>query len=229
VPNGLIDLLADRELVAFVGAGGKTTMMLDLAEQLTRRGQVVVVTTTTKLSAQEVGASTQRFGERGPVMLVRAEGERKVTGPPPDDIDRIFRETSVDYLLVEADGAQRRPIKAPAAHEPVIPDATTLVVIVVGAAALGQPIGEVAHRPELVAALGGARLGDPVTPELVAAVAGHEDGGMRGVPHNARVVMAVTNITDAETRMAVGRVASLLADHPRIELVLAIEPSARGG
>jgi probable selenium-dependent hydroxylase accessory protein YqeC len=229
VPNGLIDLLADRELVAFVGAGGKTTLMLDLAEQLTRRGQVVVVTTTTKLSAQEVGPSTRRFGERGPVMLVRAEGERKVTGPPPDGIDRIFRETSVDYLLVEADGAQRRPIKAPAAHEPVIPDATTLVVIVVGAAALGQPIGEVAHRPELVAALGGARLGDPVTPELVAAVAGHEDGGMRGVPHNARVVVTVTNITDAETRMAVGRVASLLADHPRIELVLAIEPSACGG
>lgn len=223
----LVELLGPRELVAFVGAGGKTTLMLDLAEQLAGRGQVVVVTTTTKMSAQEVG--TSRFGEPGPVMLVRAEGERKVTGPPPDDIDRIFLETSVDFLLVEADGAQRRPIKAPAAHEPVIPDAATLVVVVVGAAAFGQPIGEVAHRPELVASLAKTRLVDPVTPELVAAVAGHGDGGMRRVPPNARVVVAVTNITDAGTRMAVGRVASLLADHARIERVLAIEPSASGG
>ena len=43
-----------------------------------------------------------------------------------------------------------RPVKAPAAHEPVIPLEATLVVPVVGLDALEGPIDEVAHRPELV-------------------------------------------------------------------------------
>lgn len=238
VPGDLIDFVKDRELVAFVGGGGKTTLMTGLATQLTERGKTVVVTTTTKMSALEAGTPTLGSSEPaavekaltgpGPVSLVRVSGEHKVTGPSPEAIDRIFRETSVDFLLVEADGAKRRPIKAPAMHEPVIPDAATLVVIVVGAAALGRPIGEVAHRPELVAALGERRLDDPVTPELIAAVVGHPGGGMRGVPPNARVVLAITNITDASTRAAVGRIASLLADHPRLERVLAIGSSRSG-
>ena len=220
----LVDLLGDRDLVGLVGAGGKTTLMLDLADQLARRNRLVVVTTTTKMSAAEVHAARP-----GPVFLVKAVGERKVTGPSAEVIDRVFRETRVDYVLVEADGAQRRPLKAPAEHEPVIPGAATFVVVVVGAAALGRPLSEVAHRPERVAALGEARLDDLVTPDLVAAVVGHDDGGMRRVPPSARVVVAIANVSDEMTEAAVDRIAVLLADHPRIERVLAIGPSRLRG
>jgi molybdenum cofactor cytidylyltransferase len=239
--EGLVALLQPRELVAFVGAGGKTMLMLGLADQLTAQGRTVVVTTTTKMSFDEVrpllpplfssapAAVESALGESGPVLLLVSADGPKVGGPPPGDVDRIFRETSVEYLLVEADGAQRRPLKAPAPHEPVIPPATTLVVIVTGAHALGAPIADAAHRPELVAELTGRRLGDPVTPDVVATVVGHPAGGLQGVPHGARAVVAITGIAGYETRIGAAQIAALLADHARIERVVPVGPSAGPG
>lgn len=239
--EGLDALLRSRELVAFVGAGGKTTLMLGLAAQLTAQGRTVVVTTTTKMSFGEVrpllpgllssapAAVESALAESGPVLLLVSADGPKVGGPPPGDVDRIFRETSVEYLLVEADGAQRRPLKAPALHEPVIPSAATLVVIVAGAHALGVPIADAAHRPELVAELTGRHLGDPVTPEVVATVVGHPAGGLRGVPPGARAVVAITGISGHEPRIGAARITALLADHARIEQVVAVGPSAAPG
>ena len=54
-----------------------------------------------------------------------------------------------DYVLAEADGSKRLPLKAHAAWEPVIPSGTANVVWVVGASGLGKPVAEVVHRPEL--------------------------------------------------------------------------------
>ncbi len=42
-----------HDVVAFVGAGGKTTAMFRLAEELVTQGKRVVVTTTTKLAASQ--------------------------------------------------------------------------------------------------------------------------------------------------------------------------------
>lgn len=239
--EGLVALLRARELVAFVGAGGKTTLMLALAAQLTTQGRTVVVTTTTRMSFEEIrpllppllssapAEVESALGDSGPVLLLVSADGPKVGGPPPGEVDRIFRETSVEYLLVEADGAQRRPLKAPAPHEPVIPPATTLVIIVAGAHALGAPIADAAHRPELVAELTGRRLGDPVTPDVVATVVGHPAGGLQGVPLGARVVVAITGISGHERRINAVQIASLLADHARIEQVVAVGPSAAPG
>ena len=62
----------------------------------------------------------------------------KVTGPSPEAVDRLFTDTSADYVIVEADGARSMSVKAPAEHEPVIPSRSTLVVIVVGIDAVGN-------------------------------------------------------------------------------------------
>ena len=80
-----------------------------------------------------------------------------------------------DYVLVEADGAARRPLKAHAPHEPVIPPNACRTVYVVGADGFGHPIREVCHRPERYAALCGAAEDDIVTPTLEAAVL-HAEG-----------------------------------------------------
>src|SRR5262249_57619382 len=65
-------------------------------------------------------------------------------------------------ILDEADGSRTRPFKAPADHEPVIPEETTLVIAVVGADVLGQPLdGEHVHRPARVSALRGGAPGAP--------------------------------------------------------------------
>lgn len=46
---------------------------------------------------------------------------------------------SWDFVLVEADGSRRLPVKAPAVYEPVIPPGTDLVVGVIGLDALAVP------------------------------------------------------------------------------------------
>lgn len=53
-------------------------------------------------------------------------------------------------LLIEADGSRRHPVKAPAEHEPPIPDFVDTVVVTVGLSALGQPCTtDWVHRPEI--------------------------------------------------------------------------------
>ena len=104
-------------------------------------------------------------------------------------------------ILNEADGSRMRPFKAPAAHEPVIPAETTLVVPVVGADVFGQPLdAEHVHRPELVSALSGAPLGAPITPEIVARVLAHPEGGRKGVPAGARVVVLINKVESLADR-----------------------------
>ena len=75
-----------------------------------------------------------------------------------------------DFVLVEADGAKRLPLKAHAPHEPVIPACARQTVYVLGVDGFGRPIRQVCHRPERYAALCGAAQDDPVTPALAAAV-----------------------------------------------------------
>ena len=64
-----------------------------------------------------------------------------------------------------------------------------VLVPVIGLDVVGKPLvaGQV-HRPELVAALSLAALGDPVTPEMIAAVLAHPQGGAKGFPPLSRQV-----------------------------------------
>ena len=75
-----------------------------------------------------------------------------------------------DYVLAEADGSKRLPLKAHAAWEPVIPSGTANIVWIVGASGLGKPINEAVHHPELFCERCGCELTDIATPERVAQV-----------------------------------------------------------
>ena len=75
-----------------------------------------------------------------------------------------------DYVLVEADGAKKLPLKAHAEHEPVIPACAGRTVCVVGVDGLGAPVSQTCHRPQIFAQLAGVSVDDAVTPEAVAAV-----------------------------------------------------------
>ena len=75
-----------------------------------------------------------------------------------------------DYVLAEADGSKRLPLKAHAAWEPVIPSGTANIVWIVGASGLGKPVAEVVHRPELFCERCGCEPTDIATPERVAQV-----------------------------------------------------------
>ena len=87
---------------------------------------------------------------------------------PAESLDQLAQR--FDYVLAEADGSKRLPLKAHAAWEPVIPAATANVVWVVGASGLGKPVAKVVHRPELFCERCGCEPTDAATPERVAMV-----------------------------------------------------------
>ena len=178
-------------ITAVIGGGGKTTLLRTLGEELSR-GRSVLLCTTTKILPFPDLPCARSLAElealRRDCCLLCAGREVPGTGKltaldtPVEDLAARF-----DYVLVEADGAARRPMKAHAPHEPVIPSGTRQVVCVVGASGFGQPVSQAAHRPELYAALAGVGTDDPITPWTEAAVLRRE-----GLHHRIYVNQAET-------------------------------------
>lgn len=231
---GLIDLLGvgNRELVSFTGGGGKTTLLLGLGRELAGHGDQVVITTTTKLGLDQTSATAVCWSDEAgavrsalelatPVFVLSERDDHKVRGFAPTAVDRLFEEIPPSHVLVEADGSRGRPLKAPASHEPVVPAATSLAVIVMGIDAIGNPISEAAHRPDRAAALTGRNVDDLIDVEAAADVISHPDGGLKGLPATARVVVAVTKVA-RRSEASAGALVRLLTGRPRIERIVTI-------
>ena len=145
---------------AFVGAGGKTTLIHKQAAQYRAEGKRVFVTTSTHMFMEENTVQSDdpevilgELNRRGYVMAGVPEG-RKIRGLSPETYAKVC--AHADVVLIEADGSNRNPIKFPNSTEPVLPDHVEEIVVVCGLQALGRPLVEVAHRPELVKACLGA-------------------------------------------------------------------------
>lgn len=210
--------LRDRDVIALVGAGGKTTAMFRLAREL-RDG--VVITTTTKILVPPpsddlalVVSTDDRVIEREvahvlrsrriPVAARATSSDGKLEGIAPELVDTLGALPEARYVIVESDGAARRPFKAPREGEPVIPASTTLVIAVVGIDAIGAPLAEAAHRPERVTALTGLAAEDPLDAAAIAQVMVDPRGGAKDVPSGARFVVLI-NKADDDARLARAR------------------------
>jgi molybdenum cofactor cytidylyltransferase len=196
--------LAAHECVAIVGGGGKTTIMYRLAAESQAAGRTAVVGGTTRFTPPRAGdmppvvlvkegdntAATVRASlRRSPVVTCASGRGDKGRWLPisPLQVEQIAAIAELDLIALEADGSRNRPFKAPGDNEPVIPAAATMVLCVVGLDVIGKPMNdEWVHRPERVASLTGAHIGDTVTPECVARLLLHPEGGRKGVPDAAR-------------------------------------------
>lgn len=208
-----------KHRIAFVGAGGKTTAMFQLARELAP----VLVTTSTHLGAWQVTAADRHFvwPEGDPLPDIESwtgRGVTLVTGALEGETDRLQGlsasqlaklEALAGYhdlpVLVEADGARQRPLKAPASHEPVIPGFINLVVVVAGLSGLDQPLlPEWVHRAERFSSLSGLEPGAVITREALAAVLAHPEGGLRNIPAQARRVVLL-NQADTPELLSAGQ------------------------
>lgn len=167
--SGLLGIT--RGVTAFIGSGGKTSLLRYLARELP--GTVLLCTSThifpyddlpllTSPSQEELSAA---FSHERVICAGVLEPETgKLTALP-------YALTGLaDFVLCEADGSRGLPLKAHAPYEPVIPPETVRTVQVMGLSGLGKSIREAAHRSARYAALCGAEESAPVTPELAAAV-----------------------------------------------------------
>jgi probable selenium-dependent hydroxylase accessory protein YqeC len=229
--------MARDEAVAIVGGGGKTSAMFRLAREVVEGGGRAITTTTTRIFAAQIvlAPASVPAAEASPERVAAALAAHRTvlvigpTDPSTGKADGIAPELFGDLrqwfrnacLLNEADGSRMRPFKAPAAHEPVIPFQTTLVVPVVGADIFGKPLHEDhVHRPELVSALTGAPLGTPITPEIVAGVLAHRHGGRKHVPEGARVVVIINKVERLADRGPAHETAERLLREPAIDAVV---------
>ena len=117
-------------------------------------------------------------------------------------------------VIVEADGSRMRSLKAPAEHEPVIPNCTTTVVPVVGADVFGQFLNDKnVHRSGLVADILDIDYDSRVTSEVVARLLLHQLGGMKNIPDDSRWVPFINKVaSQAQTRFAADTAQILLKE-----------------
>lgn len=226
--------LEDARVVALCGAGGKTSLMFALTRELVDLGERVLVTTTTKMAKDETDGAWPAFaaadaravsararslfstrGEGGAAVISfrdTDEAQGKRVGFAPGTIDELSRDGPFSRILVEADGAAKRPLKAPADHEPMIPACSDTVIIVAGLNGLGLPLAEDnLFRATLWAELTGGAPGRPITPDALARAVLHERGLARGAPPHAERVLFL-NQADDRRRVSAGRqVCALLA------------------
>ena len=163
-------LKIEKGVTAIIGSGGKTTLLRTLSGELP--GRVLLCTSThfqgyadlpTVLDPTE--ADLRKALAAHPIVCAAGRsptGKLVDCGLPYETLADL-----ADFVLVEADGSRRRPLKAHARHEPVIPPCTRQVLCVVGLSGLHRPVSEVVHRPELFCSLASCAPEDEATPERV--------------------------------------------------------------
>jgi molybdenum cofactor cytidylyltransferase len=171
---------AAGQVPAVLLAADADDLLRRLPELLSTHGWVLVAARATRrLPGTELALNPSALSAQGEAA---GKGWRKLLGVPPDLVGRLAALPEVDAVLVEADGARGRSVKAPAAYEPVVPASTTLLIPVLGADAVGQPLSSaIAHRPRRVAALLDVRLRALLTPELLGALLVHPQGGLKSM------------------------------------------------
>ncbi|MCX5907840.1 MAG: selenium cofactor biosynthesis protein YqeC [Deltaproteobacteria bacterium] len=103
------------------------------------------------------------------VLARRKLDDGKLQGINPEWVEEFSALPEVSLVVVEADGAKGRSLKAPREKEPVVPLSTTLLVPVVGIDALDCPLAEpYVFRSEIAARILDLPLGSKVTPEVIA-------------------------------------------------------------
>ncbi len=186
--------LRGQGVISIIGAGGKTSLMFNLAKELAESGKRVLTTTTTKifmpgpdLSPDIITAdSVEELIEKSKSCLSRFRHfsagskhisdtnklSRKLKGFDPDIIDQLWKADCFDWIIVEADGAKRKPLKATDTHEPLVPKVTTHLIHVTGLDAVGEILDDNnVHRAKLFSSNTGLPIGGIIDEQSIAASA----------------------------------------------------------
>ena len=208
-------------IVCLVGAGGKKSTIYQIVSRFAGRVAITSTVHTPPFRKRLGGETLIARSEDLEALVARASGARvvayacpsdkkaRLAGVEPGRVAAIHESGGFDLTLVKADGARLRWLKAPGPHEPVLPPACSTLIPVVSIRAVAKPLDHlVAHRPELVAELVGARLGDAITTDHVARLLVHPRGGMKYADRVDRVVPVINMVDNAEQKYT----ARLIAD-----------------
>ena len=202
--------------VAFVGAGGKTTALFQLAKELAP----CIVTTTTHLGAWQADLANQHIIIRkmedvnlleditfsGVILVTGKRKEERLISLAREEL--TWLEQFCNYhslpLLIEADGARQKSLKTPKRNEPVIPEFVDTVVVVAGLSGVGKLLNdENVYNTNLFAKLGKMKKGKTITADNLSKVLIHKNGGLKNIPAKAQKI-ALLNQANTPELQAIG-------------------------
>lgn len=203
--SSLIDAfgLQKPRVIAIVGGGGKSSLMAALGREFRQKGERVVMTTTTHIFRPEHNVY---LGDDPAVFSTLLEQYGYLTLGTPMDEGRIKESPLLarlpdlaDRVIIEADGTKGLPVKVPKAGEPVIPAFADTIIAVAGLSALGKPLGQVCHRPELATQHFGLSPEVVVTPSILAEILCSPNGQRKDI--GQRRYLVLLNQFDAASRV----------------------------
>ena len=224
--------VAPGEVVAFIGAGGKTSLLVGLGYALAEAGWRVLATTTAQLATEQLSLFPRVMSSRADARAISQAltddqflflhddiRAGTVYGPPLSWTRHLLDRVDSDILLVKADHAAGLPFKAPRADEPQIPPETSLVVPVASLSALGASLDEAhVYNPSAMIERYGFARNSPVKSAWLAQVLRDETLGLRGVPQSARVVVYLNQVpARGYVRGRARLIARLCLQNPRVQ------------
>jgi len=232
--------LRQREVISLTGAGGKTTLMFLLARELFVSGKRVVTTTTTKIleprpgetaslvvdeSEEDLKQFVEKHLDQYKHLTIATErlGSDKLKGVSSELVDELWGSKRVDYIIVEADGAAGRPVKAPREKEPVIPSNTTVLVAILGVDGIGMEINdENVFQAGRVAELTGIPMGEKLTEEGAAVLLTHPEGILKGIPFSSKGIVFLNKVDVPHGMKVAKKTAQKIIGkrHPQIDRVV---------
>ncbi len=224
---------------SFTGAGGKSSALRTLAGEASAEARVLL-TTTTHLGIEQADLAEAHIAlppasgmarvdaelARHRSLLVtgpRLEGELRWTSPGETQLNQLqqLARKSGAVLAIEADGSRGKSLKAPADHEPLVPNFTNTLVPVVGAASFGRPLSDDwVYRPELAAKLLGISFGMDLTPERVAKLVLSPVGGLKGRPPQAEGRVLINQVDNPGRLALAASCADLLLQADEVQAVI---------
>jgi molybdenum cofactor cytidylyltransferase len=220
-----LQLFSNSDQIAWVGAGGKTSLMFSIAKELF--ADKCVISTTTKLAYSEMELADRPLKPdnfdnfdvdqiKGVSIIYRGlvENEKeKITGFEDDELlklSAILHHHQIP-LMIEADGSKRKPCKFPALHEPNIPKFVNKVCVVIGLSAIGKPLtDEFFHRPEKIAKVLNISMGEEITTDHIFTLLSHPNGGLKNIPGRADKYLFLHQADSLENPHQVDQLASAL-------------------
>lgn len=201
--------LSGSSRIALVGSGGKTTLMFQLAKDYQTR---VILTTSTHMAQDQLQGADHHIevhdGGDIPDPAENLQGDVLLfTGPPvetnrvggldPELLENLLKlaDSWNCPLIIEADGARKLPLKAPADHEPPIPHFVDTVIAVIGLSGLGKPLNEKwVHRPEYFSRLVDLPFESVINSHHLVHALTSDGGGLKNIPSRAHKILLFNQI-----------------------------------
>ena len=231
--------LSKKGVISLMGAGGKTSLMFLLAKKLSQSKNRVLTTTTTKIFMPESDLSPDTIVEDDVDELIQkartnakqfrhfSAGRKydplsgKLKGFEPETVDQLWQTKIFDWIIVEADGAKQKPLKASNLNEPVIPKDTTHLILVTGLDAVGKTLDDnCVHRPQLFSDNTGLGMGKNIDVQSIASSIGFEIKKAKDLCSSS-LNFILLNKADTSSRKASGeKIAKILKPDKNIEKII---------